>query len=208
MNDTRSRWGLSGAAVFSALLLISTGAAAQDTESVEVVEDVAGLFGECGGAEFAVRSVDAPFGEMLGSQLTSGVVEVDYSLPEGTLNPFISFSVADGSGLSLKGSEILEQNPQAENINPDASYPGTTMAGTLLQAEIGQPASATIELVGGTEQSYLEKWALRGVDLLDFQVPPYSHGDRLDTFLSFELDGARYFWSSQSTSPDCIVAEF
>ena len=207
MNDTRARWGLSGAAVLSALLVISTGAAAQDTESVEVIEESDGQLGECGGVEFAVRSVDAPFGELLGSELTFGVVEVDYSLPEDTLNPFISFSVPDGSGLSLKGSDILEQNPEAENINPDASYPGTTMAGTLLQPEIGQPSSATIELVGGTEQSYLEKWALRGVDLLDFQQPPYSHGDRLDVFLSFELDGSRYFWSSRSTSPDCIVAE-
>jgi len=227
MMETPSRRSTIGAAIGLALLVMPAGVAAQDAattgneltdaspgaeamSSTTPSDDSAGgrlpgPLGECGGAEFRVASVEAPFGEPLGPELTSGTAEVEYLLPEGAMNAFISLSVPDAAGLSLLGSETLERNTEAPNINPDASYSSDTMTATILDPGVGERTVASVVLVGASEAVYIEKWGFSGVELSDFLDPPYAHGDRLDVFLTFELDGASHSWSSRNTTADCFV---
>jgi hypothetical protein len=161
--------------------------------------------GECGGAELQVLALEAPFGEPLGADLASGMAEVEYRLPEGAVNAFISFNVPDAAGLSLKGSDILERNPEASSIDPDASYSSGTMTATITDPSIAERTTASADLVGASEAVYVEKWGFSGVDLADFMDPPYAHGDQLEIFLAFEFDGSIYSWSSKSSTNDCFV---
>jgi len=222
-----------GATIAFALLALSTSAVAQDADgtstgsaaspqpaaisSTPPPDDVTagGLpepLGECGGAELRVLSVEAPFGEplvpfeeLLSRDGTSGNAEVEYLLPDGAVNAFISFSVPDADELSLQGSEILERNPEAPNINPDGRYSNATVQGTVPNPEIAQRTITTVDLAVVDEESYLGLWAGWGVDPADFVDPPYAHGDHLRVFIAFELDGANYSWSSRSSTTDCFV---
>lgn len=227
MMQTPSRRSAVGAAIVLALLAMPAGVVAQDTEttgneladaspgaeamsSTTSTDDSAGSrlpgpLGECGGAEFRVLMVEAPFGEPLGPELASGTAEVEYLLPEGAMNAFISLSVPDAARLSLLGSEILEWNAEAPNINPDASYSSDTMTATILDPKVGERTVASVGLFGASEAVYIEKWGFSGVELSDFLDPPYAHGDHLDVFLTFELDGASHSWSSQNSTADCFV---
>ena len=226
MIETTSRRTTIGAMIVLSLLALPTSAAAQNADSTgdeattspspdamsstTPSDDSPGSplpepLGECGGAELRVLSIEAPFGEPLGPELSSGSAEVEYLLPDGAMNAFISFGVPDAAGLSLSGSEILERNAEAPNINPDANYSSDTMTATILDPEVGERTVATVDLVGGSEAVYIEKWGFTGVELSDFLDPPYAHGDHLEVFLTFELDGDSYSWSSQNTTADCFV---
>jgi len=234
MMETASHRGAIGAVIVLALLAPTTSAAAQDADSngdgtttgsptPETVSsttpsvDASGARlpeppGECGGAELRVLSVDAPFGEplapfeeLLAREGTSGSAEVEYRLPDGAMNAFISFSVPDAAGLSLQGSEILERNPEAPDINPDVHYSNNTMQGTILEPKVAQRTTTVVDLGVVDEESYLGLWAGWGVDPADFVDPPYAHGDHLRVFITFELDGANYSWSSRSSTTDCAV---
>jgi len=223
MTESTSRRTTLGALLAVALLVMPMGAAAQDAggspnagaaaspvSSSAPSYDAGGgrlpePLGECGGAELQVLSVEAPFGEPLGTELTNGSLEVEYLLPDGAVNAFISFSVPDAAGLSLQGSEILERNPEAPNINPDASYSSGTMTATITGPEVAQRTTASVDLVGASEATYVEKWTFSGVDMADFMDPPYAYGDHLEVFFTFELDGSSYSWSSTSSTSHCLV---
>ncbi|MFV2065118.1 MAG: hypothetical protein ACC726_16630, partial [Chloroflexota bacterium] len=183
MTETTSFRTTIGAAIVLALLASSTSAAAQDADntgdeaaaspapeamsSTMPSDDAADVrlpepLGQCGGAELRVLSVEAPFGEPLASfeellarEGTNGSAEVEYLLPDGAINAFISFSVPDAAGLSLLGSEILERNPEAPDINPDVRYSNDTVQGMILDPEIAQRTSATADLTVIDEESYL-----------------------------------------------------
>ncbi|MFV2064721.1 MAG: hypothetical protein ACC726_14605, partial [Chloroflexota bacterium] len=113
--------------------------------------------------------------------------------------------VSDAAELSLLGSQILERNPEAPDINPDVRYSNDTVQGTILDPEIAQRTTATVDLSVIDEESYLGLWAGWGVDPADFVDPPYAYGDHLRVFLTFELDGVNYSWSSRSSTTDCLV---
>lgn len=227
MTESTSRRTTLGAVLALAVLVMPTGASAQDAdgspegdasaspgseaESSTAPSDDAGggrlpePLGECGGAELQILSVEAPFGEPLGTEPTNGSAEVEYLLPDGAVNAFISFSVPDAAGLSLQGSEILKRNPEAPSINPDASYSSGTMTATITGPMLAERTTASVDLVGASEATYAEKWTFNGVDIADFMDPPYAYGEHLDVFLTFELDGSSYSWSSTSSTSDCFV---